>query len=99
MRDFCDALVSDDRAALRAAIDPFLAALGADEPIKARMAKVVAWVKAHPCVESAELNPDLLDREPPVQEIEVTLRDAAAPGTRRTLGIVRDPSRLRFDYR
>jgi hypothetical protein len=97
MRDFCDALVSNDRAALRAAIDPFLATLGADEPIKARMAKVVAWVLEHPCVKAAELSPDLLDREPPVQEIAVTLRAASPP--LRTLGIVRDPRGLRFDHR
>jgi hypothetical protein len=94
-RDICDALEANDRAALRAAIDAFLDSLGANEPIKARVERLLVWVRTLPCIATAELNPDLLDVEPPIREVRLTLRD----GGRRTLGIVLDRDRLRFDHR
>jgi hypothetical protein len=91
--NFCRALQDDDRAALKAALDPVLAgaAGGKDERLRA----LKAWLETQACVASVEISPDLLDSEPPIQELIVTL----GTGARKTIGIRLDPKRLSVNYK
>jgi hypothetical protein len=91
------ALQANDRQALQAIVDEFLAAQDPKEPAKVRMEKMRRWIAAQEGVASAELNPDLLDRDPPIREIWVTLE--GQPATTRTIGISLDPRGFHFDIR
>ena len=97
--DFCRALQHDDRALLRAILDPVLQAEGAgnrDESIR----RLKSWLEAQECVASVEISPDLLDSEPPVQELIVTMTSAAgAAVARKSIGIRLDPKRLSVNYK
>jgi hypothetical protein len=91
------ALQANDRQALQAIVDEFLASQDPREPEKVRMEKMRRWIAAQEGVASAELNPDLLESEPPIREIWVTLE--SQPATTRTIGISLDPRGFRFDIR
>jgi hypothetical protein len=91
------ALQTNDRQALKALVDEFLASQDPNEPAKVRMEKMRQWIAAQEGVASAELNPDLLESEPPILEIWVTLE--GQPATTRTIGISLDPRGFRFDIR
>lgn len=103
--DFCRALLSNDRGALRGPIDSLLAAQSKSESVEARKDRLVAWIRAQPCVASAELERGFLEVKPPIQELVIELTDSAASaappllGKHRTLGITHAPDRLHFDYR
>jgi hypothetical protein len=90
---FCHALQDDDRAALKAALDPLLhgGRRGKDESLRA----VKTWLETQDCVASVEISPDLLDSEPPIQELIVTL----TTGARKTIGVRLDPKRLSINYK
>ena len=97
--DPCPALVNDDRRSLQQVIDGYLKTLPSRDPVNARVEKVRQWISRQPCVASAELSPDLLDTQPPVQQILVVLADDVKPPRQRTIGIVLDPAGPRFNYR
>lgn len=94
---FRAALEANDRQALQAEIDKFLAAQDPSEPTQERMEALRRWIETRDGVLSAELDPVLLRTEPPVQQIWITLK--ADPGSVKTVGIVLDGKSLRFNIR
>jgi hypothetical protein len=90
---FCHALQDDDRAAVKATLDPLLR--GGHRGISESLRTVKTWLEKQACVASVEVSPDLLDSEPPVQVLIVTLTS----GARRTIGVRLDPKRLRINYK
>ncbi|MGH8196276.1 MAG: hypothetical protein ACREQ8_18050 [Woeseiaceae bacterium] len=91
------ALAAKDRKAVQAEIDPVLAAQDPAAPVRERMEALRQWIEDQEGILHAELNPDLLDTEPPVQQVRVALTDD--PQTIHTIGIVLDPTHLRFNRR
>jgi len=94
--DFCTTLRQDDRPALRDAVNEYLSGLSARETLSARLERLRQWIAAQPCVTAAELDPTLLDTEPPIQQVRVRVE---GEDTARSLGIVLDPDRLRSNLR
>jgi hypothetical protein len=98
-KDFCRALQDDDRALLRAILDPVLQADGRqdkDESIR----RLKSWLEAQACVASVEISPDLLDSEPPIQELIVMMKPVAgASAETKSIGIRLDPKQLSVNYK
>ena len=98
-QDFCRALQDDDRALLRAMLDPVLQAEGREDKDES-IRRLKSWLEAQECVVSVEISPDLLDSEPPIQELIVTLKSASGqPSTTKSIGIRLDPKRLSVNYK
>ena len=94
---FRDALEANDRVALQTEVDRVLAAQDPGDSQQARMEALRRWIAGRDGVATARLNPDLLDTEPPVQQIEVTLE--GEPDRILTIGVLLDPRGLRFNIR
>jgi len=97
--DFCEALVKNDRLALKRIVDEHLKSLPATESVSSRVDELKGWIAGQPCVTSAELVPVLLDTEPSVQQVRVVLAGEGHPPPHRFIDIVLDPSGPRFNYR
>jgi hypothetical protein len=98
-QDFCRALQDDDRALLRAILDPVLQAQGREDKDES-IQRLKSWLQAQECVASVEISPDLLDSEPPIQELIVTMKPASgAPVQTKSIGIRLDPKRLSVNYK
>ncbi|MCA0235264.1 MAG: hypothetical protein LCH81_02665 [Bacteroidetes bacterium] len=82
-KDFCQALIDDDRKALQPVVNAFLSTINPRENYAANMDKVKAWVASHDCIEKVEISTELLDTDPPVQQLKVTYA-----GKNNTIGIV-----------
>jgi hypothetical protein len=98
-RALCEALIRDDRAAVAAEIDAHLAAGPAGDPLEVQLEGLRRWLADLPCVSSAALLPELLDTEPPVQQLHVALITDGGEPLGRLLGMVLDPAGLRFNER
>ena len=97
-QDFCQALRKNDRAALKAAIDPELAKLdpSGDEDRNFRTFK--QWLERHACVTSVEIEQYTLRSDPPIKEFYVTVRmDHSNATEKRTIGVRLAPKRYEFD--
>jgi len=90
-----EVLAADDRKALQIEIDRELAKQDPRAPAKARMEALRLWIEQQDSVERAEINPILIDSDPPVQQIWIML--ASDPDEVRTVGIVLDGKKLRFN--
>jgi hypothetical protein len=90
---FCHALQNDDWRALKATLDPLLRGgrRGKEEILRA----LKTWLETQECVVAVEVSPDLLDSEPPIQELIVTLKT----GARKTIGVRLDPKQLSVNYK
>jgi hypothetical protein len=98
-QDFCRALQDDDRARLRAILDPVLQAHGPDDKDDS-IWQLKSWLEAQECVASVEISPDLLDSEPPIQELILTMKPAPGePAQTKSIGIRLDPKRLTVNYK
>jgi hypothetical protein len=96
--DFCQALQKNDRAALKAIIDPVLAKLKAsgDEDRNFQMFK--EWLERHDCVTSVEIDRDVLRSDPPIKQFYVTVRmDTSDVTVKREIGVRLAPKRYEFD--
>ena len=96
--DFCQALQKNDRAALKAAIDPELAKLdpSGDEDRNFRTFK--QWLERHACVTSVEIEQYTLRSDPPIKEFYVTVRmDQSNATEKRSIGVRLAPKRYEFD--
>jgi hypothetical protein len=98
-QDFCKALQDDDRALVRAILDPVLQAEGPDDNDES-IRRLKSWLEAQDCVASVEISPYLLDSEPPVQELILTMKPAPGePAKMKSIGIRLDPKRLSVNYK
>lgn len=91
------ALADNDRKALQAEIDAVLSAQNPNTTTEERMESLRTWIEDQDGVLQAELNPTLMDSDPAVQQIWVTLKND--PETIRTIGILLDQKALRFNLR
>ena len=97
--DFCRALQHDDRALFGAILDPVLQAQGREDKDES-IRRLKSWLQAQECVASVEISPDLLDSEPPIQELIVTMKRASGePVQTKSIGIRLDPKRLSVNYK
>ena len=99
-QDFCEALLKDDRAALKAALDPELATLDARGDAERNFQTLKAWMEKQDCVESVDIGRGVLRSDPPIKEFRLTIK-TATPGLTETreLGIRMAPTRYEFDLK
>jgi hypothetical protein len=98
--NFCQALQDNDRAALKALIDPELAKLDLKGDEERNFETFRRWLATHECVESVTVEPGVLRSNPPIKEFTVTFQPAKAGApARRAIGIRLSPKRYEFDLK
>lgn len=93
------ALQKDDRAAMKAALDPELAKLDAKGDEERNFRTIGQWLERHDCIESVEIEAGVLRSDPPIKMFYVTVRGAAEQPAKRSIGIRLSPKRYEFDLR
>ena len=98
-KDFCQALIENDRATLKIHLDRELAVIQPSMQQKKKLEHIQSWLAQQECIVNVEILPDLLDSEPPIQEIRITVESEPGVSTTRIIGILLFPDKLRFDYK
>lgn len=99
-QDFCDALQKNDRAALKAAVDPELAKLDAKGDAERNFQTLKAWMEQQACVASVEIERGVTRSNPPIKQFTLTLR-TTTPGSseKREIGVRMAPQRYELDWK
>ncbi len=99
-QDFCEALQKNDRAALKATLDPELARLDPSGDAERNFQTLKAWMEKHDCVESVDVGRGVLRSDPPIKEITLTVR-TTPPGSTETrdIGIRMSPTGYELDLK
>jgi hypothetical protein len=96
--DFCKALEEDDRASLRAILNPVLARLDPKANREESFGKIQQWLAAHECVASVEIIPGELRSKPPIKQFAVQLKRPVKPGPR-SIGVLLSPGGFEFHFK
>ncbi len=96
-KDFCQALKDNDQLALQKSCDTFLKSISAADGLTANTDHILQWLSSHDCVESATVDPSLLDTEPSVQLYNVAVKTADGQLQARSFGVKLFSSGYRFD--
>lgn len=95
-KDFCQALLENDRAALNTHMERALASLQLSADEGQAFVQIQGWLLQQDCVASVEIVPGMLRSDPPIKEFIITLHDG---GEVRNIGFRVFPDKLQFDYR
>jgi len=100
-KDFCPALQMNDRATLKALIDPELAKLDVKGDEERNFQTFKQWLEQHECVESVDVEAGVLRSNPPIKQFNLTVRTTATPEAteKRGIGIRIFPKRYEFDLK
>lgn len=98
-QDYCQALQKNDRAALKALIDPELAKLDAQGDAERNFQTLKEWLERHDCVASVEVERGVLRSDPPIKQFHVTVRMTPDDTANRDIGIRLSPKRYEFDLK
>lgn len=99
-QDFCEALQKNDRAALKAALDPELAKLDAKGDAERNFQTLKAWMEKQACVASVDIERGVLRTDPPIKQFTITVRTATPGSTeKREIGVRIAPKRYEFDLK
>lgn len=96
---FCQALIDNDRATLKAIINTKLDTLKMANNLDENFELLMTWIEELECVTEVEKYPDLLDTEPPVQEFNITISINSGNQIKRSIGIRITEEKLLFDYK
>jgi hypothetical protein len=98
-KDFCQALLENDRATLKTHLEQALTTLQPSSDEDQAFEQIQDWLSQHDCVVSVEIVPGMLRSNPPIKEFIITLHDDHKGVVVRNIGFRVFPDKLQFDYR
>lgn len=96
-KDFCQALIDNDRKALQPVVDAYLKTLDAKDNLYSNNVKIKEWIEGHSCVDLVEISSILLSSDPLIQNFYVTLKTENKE--QRSIGIKLLEDKYLFSYR
>jgi hypothetical protein len=94
-KDFCNAIVDNDRQQMKHTVDSFLRKLDRSVNEQQQFERIKSWLQSHECIHHVEITGEMLDTDPPVKEFIIRLKT----GGSNTIGIVVSPEQLRFNLK
>lgn len=96
-KDFCQALIDNDRKALQPVVDAYLKTLDAKDNLDSNNQKIKEWIQRHSCVDAVEISSMLLSSDPLIQNFYITLKTETSE--QRSIGIKLLEDKYLFSYR
>jgi hypothetical protein len=94
-KDFCNAIVDNDRQQMKDTVDGFLRKLDMSESQQQQFERIKLWLETHDCVHHVDISREMLDTDPPVKEFVIRLKT----GGSNTIGIVASREQLLFNLK
>lgn len=96
---FCQAILQNERASLRAIIDMKLDTLNMKNDLEVNFDLIKQWMENYDCVLSVEIVPGVLRSDPPIKEFILTVKNGSDEPETRNIGIWIFPEKLSFNYK
>lgn len=87
-KDFCQALMDNDRKALQPLVNAFLETLNPKDTYELNINKIKKWLEAYDCIEEVRISAELLDTDPPVQQFNVSYAGKETGISTTTIGVI-----------
>ena len=94
-KDFCNAIVDNDRHQMKYTVDSFLRKLDTSESQQQQFERIKLWLETHDCIHHVDISREMLDTDPPVKEFIIRLKT----GGSNTIGIVASREQLLFNLK
>ncbi len=99
-KDFCQALIDDDRKALQPVVNVFLKTLDADAAPDSNWLKIKEWVEQHECVDKVEIVSGMLRSDPPIKEFIIQVKPTGAEKPQlKNIGITVFSNKLEYNFK
>lgn len=74
-KQFCDAILKNDRASLKIILDKKLDCIDIADNKMQNYEIIKKWLESHECVSSVEIVPGMIRTKPPIKIFDVYIRD------------------------
>ena len=99
-KDFCQALIDDDRKALQPLVNAFLGTLDVQADPNSNWLKIKEWIETNDCVDSVEIGRGMLRTEPPIKEFVIQLKTTSAEkAQRKNIGITVFSNKFEYNFK
>ena len=98
-KDFCHAIIENDREILKDLINAQLDKLDSLKSSNENFEYFKIWLEKHDCISSVEIVQGVLRSEPTIKEFILTLENDLNNNRIRSIGIQLFPDKLRFSYK
>lgn len=99
-KDFCQALIDDDRKALQPLVNTFLGTLDVQADPNSNWLKIKEWIETNDCVDSVEIGRGMLRTEPPIKEFVIQLKTTSAEkAQRKNIGITVFSNKFEYNFK
>jgi hypothetical protein len=99
-KDFCQALLEDDRKALQPLVNAFLGTLDVQDDPNSNWLKIKEWVERNDCVDHVKIVNGMLRTEPPIKEFIIQLKTTSAEkAQQKDIGITVFSNKFEFNFK